>query len=89
MMAASQDGQEGAVQLLLGAGAVVDSKDCDGWTALASAIRDGHIHVARVILEAGAELPPSKVSGKFRRPNKEMQQLLAFHRDRLRALAAV
>ena len=89
MMFASENGHEGTVRLLIEAGAAVESKANDGWTALALAIRSGRLDVARVILETGAELPPSKVDGQFLRPDKEMKKLLAFHRGERRALAAV
>jgi len=53
-MLASENGHEGAVRALLGAGAAVDLKeDYTGHTALMCAGENGRAAVVRVLLEAG------------------------------------
>jgi len=75
--------------VLLGAGAAVDATAKNGVTALVGAIRCGHLDVARVLLEAGADPPPSKKHSPGKYPNDvEMQQLLALHLGGRRARAA-
>ena len=69
--------------MLLEAGAVVDLK-----SALMVAINKGLVDVARVLLEAGAGLPPFSLPQRI--PHRDaMQQLLTLHRDERRAWAAV
>ena len=38
------------------AGAGVDSQDCNGFTALVHAVRQGHQTVVQLLLEAGADM---------------------------------
>jgi len=57
----------------------VNGKSKSGSTGLSCAIRCGSLDVARVLLEAGAELP---LPGQSLRPHDvPMRQLLALHRD--------
>ena len=51
---AAELGNEAAVQLLLEAGAQMDSQDC-GETPLHQACRHGHVSVVRLLLAAGAK----------------------------------
>jgi len=53
---AAWDGRTAVVELLLAAGADVDAKDEDGWTALHDAAWGGHAAVAELLLAAGADV---------------------------------
>ncbi len=44
------------VRELLSTGADVNSKDNNGWTALRSAAYNGHTEIAKILIEAGADL---------------------------------
>jgi ankyrin repeat protein len=44
------------VKALLAAGAAVNEKDSDGWTALMYAARDGRPAIAQLLLTAGADV---------------------------------
>ena len=50
------------VSALLGAGACVDARQTDGGTPLIDAVSRGHKKVARVLLDAGADVG---ITGKF------------------------
>lgn len=56
MARAAARGDTGLVALLLGEGAVVDAPDSHGRTALDLAAYRGHAEVARLLVEAGADL---------------------------------
>ena len=51
-------------QELLGAGADVDTRDWDGWTALMLAARNGHTEIARTLIEAGADVDTQDRNGQ-------------------------
>jgi len=57
LLYARRYGQWGRVQALLEAGTDVDSADVNGLTALMIACIQGHAECARLLLEAGADLP--------------------------------
>ena len=54
-MVASQNGHVRVVQILLSAGADVNAKINNVWTALKSARKNGHVEIVRLLKAAGAE----------------------------------
>jgi len=52
LMVAAQYGQDGAMRVLLEAGAGIGCKDKNGWAALMRAASFGHEGVMQVLLEA-------------------------------------
>jgi len=63
--AACAGGQLEAVQLLLGSGAALDSKDRDGESVVHAAIRGEDTDILAIILEAGADPNIPSYLGKF------------------------
>lgn len=56
MARASGKGHANAVQVLLDAGARIESKNEDGFSPLATAASNGHEPATRLLLEAGANI---------------------------------
>merc|ERR1719354_974955 len=55
LMMASRQGYGKLVELLIGHDATLDAVDTQRWTALCFAVDRNHGHVARTLLEAGAD----------------------------------
>jgi N-acetylmuramoyl-L-alanine amidase len=56
LMAAAAHGHRDIASLLLGAGAGVDAKNSDGWTALTFAAAGGHVEIVKLLLAHGARV---------------------------------
>lgn len=56
LMLTTDWGRKGAVKLLLNSGALVDPLDSSGKTPLHMASRQGHLHICRMLIDAGANI---------------------------------
>mmetsp|Transcript_105152 Transcript_105152/g.206253 ORF Transcript_105152/g.206253 Transcript_105152/m.206253 type:complete len:84 (+) Transcript_105152:2647-2898(+) len=63
-MFASQKNHEDLVQVLLDAGADVNVKGEEGWTALITATSFGHSAIVQLLLEAGADVNVQDWTGR-------------------------
>src|SRR5207249_2664586 len=63
------------VELLLNSGAKIDSKDCDGLTALHYAVRESDYDLVRLFLNHGAHIDQMLVFGKGQPMERLYQQL--------------
>lgn len=61
---AASQGSVKYVRLLLDAGAAVDKRTADGWTALGMAVFEGKLEVAQLLLERGAAVDAPALDGR-------------------------
>lgn len=83
LIKAAHDGRVSEVKQLLQSGAPVDATDVNGWTALLYALQDGHDEIARLLIDAGANVNQDTLLGTplmvaAYRGRAEMIELLVF-----------
>ena len=73
---ASSHGHRGVVDILLKAGACIDSLDSHLRTPLLGAARSGHLETVQLLIEAGAEITPQLLPASVVSKNKDLVKFL-------------
>ena len=64
LLDAARNGDTEAVKALIDAGAGLNAKDEDGWTALIWASEEGHTEIAKELISAGADVNAQDKDGR-------------------------